>query len=160
MPKLTPPSRDGELKLYDPTGARISNPKIYYVNGTRVLPRDHAVTASLISLITERPVWGVYNQTSGVISGFYFDFKQCLRDYTQNATARMGSNRRLVPNRNIAPDRVASVVDDVMKRYVIWNQATATLFKTLAVNQEKMQLIVAHSQGNLITSNALFVLEQ
>ncbi len=47
-----------------------------------------------------------------------------------------------------------------MKQSVVWNQATAALFKSLVLNRSKMQMIVAHSQGNLITSNALFAMEK
>jgi hypothetical protein len=47
----------------------------------------------------------------------------------------------------------------VDKQFIVWNRATLTLFKELARHKSQRQLIIAHSQGNLITSNALFVLE-
>lgn len=152
------PSKDGELNCYNLSQSTVSSPRIYFVNGIRVLGRDHAITAGLLSLLTERPIWGVYNRTTGSISGLIFDVAQCALDYTQNATARLSSRRNL--DRPAIPDReVPELLAKVKRNSVVWNSATAQLFEQLVIHRNTPQMIVAHSQGNLITSNALFVLE-
>lgn len=47
-----------------------------------------------------------------------------------------------------------------MRNSIVWNEATASLFVSLVRNRHAQQKIVAHSQGNLITSNALFAVER
>ena len=153
------PSGDGEINQYNLTRSSAHTPRIYFVNGIRVNGRDHALTASLLSLLTERPIWGVYNRTAGSVSGLVLDLAQSAFDYLQNTGARAGSSA-LTPDRNISDRDIQRVIDDVLNKSVIWNQATASLFKSLVKNRHSMQMIVAHSQGNLITSNALFVMEK
>lgn len=148
------PSRDGATNKYNLSASDAVAPKIYFVNGIRVQGRDHAKTAALLSLLTERPVWGIYNKTSGAAR----DLLQCVMDYTQNAGARLSSSKNL--DRNPVPDHeVQNTLDDLFQRAFIWNTATATLVRELVENRHKRRMIIAHSQGNLITSNALFVIE-
>ncbi len=151
---LSIPSKYGELNVYNLTGSRSSTPIIYFVNGIRVPGEDHAKTAALLSVLTEHPIRGVYNKTDGAI----VDVKQCIRDYTQNAIAR-GLSFRLTPNKHIADDELVKKLDQLIGSSLIWNLATVALFRQLAINRSRMKYIVAHSQGNLLASNALFVLE-
>lgn len=155
------PSADGELNVYNLSGSSADAPRVYFVNGVRVMPRDHAITASYLSLLIERPVWGLYNKTGivklGSILGSGLDFLQCLPDYTQNAGARLFSSVNKQPR--IQEHQVTSFLNDVEKNFTIWNKATAALFKDLVLHRHQMKYIIAHSQGNLITSNALFVME-
>lgn len=153
------PSGDGELNVYNLTQSVAFVPKIYYVNGIRVLGRDHAITASLLSLLTERPIHGIYNRTAGSISGLVFDLAQSGLDYLQNAGARAGS-KGLTPNRNYSDQEIEGVIRDVFRKSIVWNQATATLFRNLVRGRKSPQIVIAHSQGNLITSNALFLMER
>ena len=156
---LKVPSSDGEINKYNLTQSSVMTPRIYYVNGIRVLGRDHAVTAALLSLLTERPIWGVYNRTAGSVSGLVFDVGQSALDYIQNAGARLGS-RDLTPDKKIPDHEIPRLVDEVIRKSVVWNKATAALFKSVMLNRNSMQMIVAHSQGNLVTSNALFMVER
>lgn len=153
------PAGDGELNVYNLTQSVAFVPKIYYVNGIRVLGRDHAITASLLSLLTERPIHGIYNRTTGSISGLVFDLAQSGMDYLQNAGARAGS-KALTPNRNYSDQEIETVIRDVFRKSIVWNQATATLFRSLVRGRNSPQMVIAHSQGNLITSNALFLMER
>lgn len=153
------PSADGEINKYNLSRSSVGTPRIYYVNGIRVLGRDHAVTAALLSLLTERPIWGVHNRTAGTVSGLLFDVGQSGLDYLQNASARFGS-KGLTPDKKIPNHEIPKLVDEIIKKSVIWNKATAALFKSVMLNRNSMQMIVAHSQGNLVTSNALFVVEK
>ena len=150
------PTQDGEVHQYNLSKSGSNAPRIYYVNGIRVAGRDHALVAAMLSLLVERPIQGVHNKTNGGI----VDLGQCLLDYTQNATARMGANRSLVPDQNINPSDIPKVVDDVIKKSLVWNKATAALFRQIALNISRPQMIIAHSQGNLVTSNALFIVER
>ena len=153
------PSADGEINQYNLTQSSAMSPRIHYVNGIRVLGRDHAITSAILSLLTERPIWGVYNRTTGSVSGLVFDVGQSALDYAQNAGARYGS-KGLTPDQNVPDHEIPQLVDDVIRRSLVWNKATAALFKSIMLNRNSMQMIIAHSQGNLVTSNALFIVER
>lgn len=149
------PEKDGDVTTHNWMNSPATSPKLYFVNGIQNSPHDHALTASLLSIICEHPVHGVYNLSKG----FVRDIGQCLLDYTQNATARVSSNRKLVPGKKVNPNEIKQIVEDTIKGSVVWNEATVSLFKEVASNYGRKTMIVAHSQGNLITSNALFVIE-
>lgn len=157
------PTSDGEINEYNLTRSSQNAPRIYFVNGVRVMPRDHAITASYLSLLIERPVWGLYNKTGivrfGSFLGSVLDFLQCLPDYTQNAGARPFSSSNLNKPPKVPEHEIATYLKNIEKNFTIWNKATAALFKDLVQNRREMKYIIAHSQGNLITSNALFILE-
>jgi hypothetical protein len=158
---LRVPTADGQVNLYNLSDSGEFTPRVYFVNGVRTLARVHAVTASYLSLLIERPVWGVYNATAGV--GFpdsLRDFLQCLPDYLQNALARLGSRGDQGRPPRISEAELPAFLEDLERTYVVWNEATLALFKELARHRDEKKLIIAHSQGNLITSNALFVMEQ
>lgn len=110
--------------------------------------------ASLLSLLTERPITGIYNKTNGAL----VDLGQCVLDYLQNATARLSSHQN--QDRAAIPEsQIPGLLQRTMDNSIVWNTATAKLFQSLVINRHRKQMIVAHSQGNLITANALFVLE-
>jgi hypothetical protein len=153
------PTADGEVNVYNLAGSPATAPRIYFVNGIRVLGRDHAVTAAYLSALIEHPVRGVYNKTAGVKLGSVADIAQCLLDYTQNAVARLGSKGDQNKPAKVPDAKIPEFLGRLEKEYVVWNKATVELFKELARNKGQRQLIIAHSQGNLITSNALFVME-
>lgn len=155
------PTADGQVNRYNLSNSSASAYRVYFVNGIRVPPRSHAVTAAYLSLLLDYPVWGVYNATNGAA----VDFAQCLADYAQNATARLGSAGKqgkppAVPEAQV-PAFLATLRDPtaLRKKYVVWNKATLGLFRDLVEHRHEEKMIIAHSQGNLITSNALFVLE-
>ena len=158
---MTPiaPTKDGDLNQYNLGGSSVHTPRIYFVNGIRVLPREHAITASFLSLLIERPVWGVYNKTAGQAIGSLVDVGQCLLDYFQNSTARLSSFLNKDKKLTIPDAEIPALLDKVMRNSIVWNKATAELFRQLVLHRNTPQMIIAHSQGNLITSNALFVVE-
>jgi hypothetical protein len=155
----TIPDGDGAVNCYNLANSSVSTPRIYFVNGIRVLPRTHAVTASYLSLLIEHPVWGIYNATAGLYVGSVVDLLQCLLDYTENAGARIGSRNNLNKPPTVPESEIPKFLANVDTKYVVWNKATLSLFKELVKYRHEQQMIIAHSQGNLITSNALFVLE-
>ncbi|MEW4563402.1 hypothetical protein AB1K70_12800 [Bremerella sp. JC770] len=152
----TVPTKDGEVNKYNLLAVPVNSPKLYYVNGIRNSAKDHALTASLLSIVCEHPVHGVYNLSNGAI----LDLGQCILDYTQNASARVLGNRKLVPGKTLRQDEVQQIVKETVQGSLVWNQATVTLFREVANNYGQNSLIIAHSQGNLITSNALFTIER
>jgi hypothetical protein len=153
------PTKDGDVNCYDLSVSGVGEPRIYFVNGIRVLPNEHAVTAAYLSLLIERPVWGVYNQTAGQKLGSIVDVLQCVLDFAQNSVARTTSSSNLGKSPKVPENKIDDFLRDLDKKYVVWNQATLELFRQLVIHRHERQLIIAHSQGNLITSNALFVLE-
>jgi hypothetical protein len=153
------PKGDGDLNCYNLSRSSVTTPRLYFVNGIRVLPRDHAVTAAYLSVLVERPVWGVYNATAGVRLGSVVDLGQSALDYTQNAFARLGSGRNQNRPPRVGEADVPAFLEGLERRYLVWNKATLGLFRELVENRHRMKYVIAHSQGNLITSNALFVLE-
>jgi hypothetical protein len=154
------PTVDGQVNLYNLANSSVFAPRVYYVNGIQTLPRTHAITASNLSLLIERPVWGVYNATRGIGKiGFLADLGQCILDYTQNARAGLGSRNNLNKSPRIPEDKITGFLASLQKNYSVWNEATVGLFQQLIRNRHQQQMIIAHSQGNLITSNALFVME-
>ena len=159
---MTPPipSRDGEVNTYNLALSPVTIPRIYFVNGIRVIGSEHARTAAYLSLLVERPIVGVYNKTAGQYLGSVLDVGQCLLDYTQNAVARLGSRGNQSKPALVPDDKIPEFLNRVDREFVVWNKATVALFKELARNKGQRQLIIAHSQGNLITSNALFIMEQ
>lgn len=156
----TLPAGDGDLNVYNLGNSGATRPRIYYVNGIQTLPRDHALTASYLSLLIENPVHGIYNKTAGVNpAGFSVDFLQCLADFAQNAGARLTSRNSLNKPGKVPEEKIPAFLNSLEKNFVVWNKATLSLFRELLTHRHEQQLIIAHSQGNLITSNALFVLE-
>lgn len=153
------PQNDGDVRNYNLSGSAQSNPRIYFVNGIRVLPEDHALTAAYLSLLVEHPVNGVYNKTAGVKLGSLADGLQCVADYLQNSLARLSSESKRGNPGRIREQDIPTFLMNIEQIYTVWNRATLSLFKQLVQNRHYKQLIIAHSQGNLITSNALFVLE-
>lgn len=153
------PNTDGEVNVYDLANHQKAEPRIYFVNGIRVLPKEHAQTAGYLSLLIEHPVWGVYNETAGKILGFVVDGGQSILDYVQNATASPWSRQNQTKPRRIPEADIPTFLSELERRYFVWNKATLSLFRQLIENRHQMQMIIAHSQGNLITSNALFIME-
>ncbi|MEM9585686.1 MAG: hypothetical protein AAGA03_00270 [Planctomycetota bacterium] len=153
------PSRDGETNAYDLFQSGAVHPRIYFVNGIRVRGKDHALTAGLLSLLVERTIWGVYNQTAGLRMGTLVDLTQCGLDYAQNVAARLSSHRNGGVHRAIKDHEVPEILDRLFRNSIVWNKATATLVRQLVTHRKSAQRIIAHSQGNLIASNALFVVE-
>jgi hypothetical protein len=179
------PTRNGEVIDYQAVQPALSLPRIYYVNGIQTDGETHARSATVLSILTERVVHGVYNATAGKNPlGMGGDLLQCLADWTDiflSKLAEIGNghvNRALnwlvdqtagrfrpgptnpinVANsirQRIAPTHRLAFIDKCLSTY---NKATASLFRELYTHLSDKQVIVAHSQGNLITADALWSL--
>jgi hypothetical protein len=179
------PAHDGQVARFD--GARTGSvvPRLYYVNGIRTDGREHARVAMFLSLLTEHVVFGVYNATAGKRAGSVLDVLQCAADWVSVFRAKVDEVKNVVVSglltdlRNFVRGSHASVTLDpvnvaesirkripqrhrlaiVQASLSTYNQATASLFRQLYVHLPTKQIVVAHSQGNLITADALWSLQ-
>jgi nucleoid-associated protein YgaU len=175
------PTQNGEVCEYRDTGVSTSAPRIYYVNGIQTTGEIHEGTALVLSQITQHTITGVFNRTFGEGPGIVVDLLQCFGDssngfFSQLAEFGFDGLDSLVerirrwtatssqPPTNVAEQLRARVprakLAEFITRYLAaTNKATAALFRQLNQNRGPRQLIVAHSQGNLITSNALWAIQ-
>jgi hypothetical protein len=176
------PTSNGQVLEYQTVMPPNTVPRIYYVNGIQTDAETHAKTATALSLLTERVVHGVYNATAGIGAGIAVDLLQCGADWGDiflSKLAEIGNSRvnrvvngviRFVRDKLGSPqDDPVNVADLVRQRIPeqdrvaliegcvsIYNKATASLFRELRTNLAQRQIIIAHSQGNLITADALW----
>lgn len=159
-----PPTGDGDINLYvNAEGS--SKPwfdrsrRVVFVNGMANKPEDHQRSALALSLIQACPVVGVYNKKASV----WEDLGQCLRDkltlyavqsgdfeaWSRVVDAAFADKKRKVPGLS----KVGFVADLIKD-----NAATLSLYHYLTglgSGERAKTKIFCHSQGNLITSNAL-----
>jgi hypothetical protein len=170
------PSGDGDLTLYNPdpeayggcihprvrqTSSRTSgNWRIIYVNGMATTARKHATTSRQLATIAGMNVTGIYNQcgtdgSEGVMS-FLADLWECAQDQTLPVGRTMNPRvRRLLTMTEAS--RAEAIGNAVLRN----NVAAQTLYTELlaAARANQWTIVVCHSQGNLITTNALWVLK-
>lgn len=161
------PTGDGDVNLYiSPEGQAQSwfnsGRRVIFVNGMDNSPIEHAEAARALSLLQGCPVIGVYNRSDGL----WGDLGQCVADKLRLSGIQAGSDQsyeawaasvdliykagRLAYPMLQKTDLLASMVDG--------NAATRALYGLLAGNggvPMRTTPIYSHSQGNLITSNAL-----
>ena len=148
------PSADGEINTYVNKEAEAKpehfsvTRRVIFVNGMKNSPSDHAKSALALSLVQMCPVIGVYNRSSG----FALDLAQCLADKSQfnGPLSFSASNKAKIGT--LFSDRTS---EDVIKKALSRNAAQIPLFNLLRKPENKSFEIFAHSQGNLILSNAL-----
>lgn len=179
---MSAPTYDGQVAVYQDTGVANATPRIIYVNGIQTTGDTHASTALALSQITQRSVIGVYNRTAGSdAKGWMFDFLQCGSDWVNGFSNQVGEFG--FDAVNAAVNKVRSwtgrstgtpsdagqalrdklsqpkLVDFLRKYLAATNEASASLFLQLHNHVSQRQLIVAHSQGNLVTASALWALQ-
>lgn len=161
------PGFDGDVNLYiapeaDSLDWFDKDRRVIFVNGMANSPADHASSARALSLLQGCPVIGVYNKSDGL----WPDLGQCITDKAAlsgiQAEAGM-SFEAWVTTFNVlfwaaAKLRPGLTKVDFMAELIASNPATKALFGLLAgdggVQRVKVP-IYCHSQGNLVTSNAL-----
>ncbi len=122
--------------------------KVIFINGMANSGDDHAQSALALSLVQLCTVIGVYNKsTSG-----WADFKQCVGDKNQfqGPLSLSASNRVAIGSlfNGGMPEQAAI---DALSR----NPCQVAVFRLLRRPENRRREIFAHSQGNLILSNAL-----
>ncbi|QDV45644.1 hypothetical protein Enr13x_55230 [Stieleria neptunia] len=156
-----------------------------YVNGINTPPDVHQNIAILISSITKTPVTGVYNATDGMLG----DLKQCVGDWVRIFGSQIGeegffsdrlsesainkiagtsvAGRISAPYLHalreawIAPSEIkpAKKTVDEVRKGLRRNAAALSLFDEITRNLNRPKIIIAHSQGNLVTSFALWAVQ-
>ncbi len=177
------PLKDGDIKPYHPGNAPgRKSPMFYYVNGIMTDETTHIATCELLAGITESVVYGVYNQSDK----FGNDFMQCIGDWVyifrnqlreegfwqdRLAQSFIGKLKYMNPfasdylnllrEVHLAPSDIKAKAKSLEKlqKVLSRNPSTLKLFDRLRKNSDRKQIVIAHSQGNLITSSALWALQ-
>lgn len=161
-----PPEKDGDINRYEqddyPNKPYFNRTyAAIFVNGMDTDAHTHRKHATLLSSTLRCPVYGVYNATQN----FGRDLLQCVTDKLglQGALGDMAMSDEALRARlkaEHAAYRLAGL--DVpwptfIESMIADNQATQQLFRTLRSGplSNRRIPIYAHSQGNLIVSNAL-----
>jgi|GEM_PF-3405694 len=176
------PVSNGQVIDYAAVVPSNSTPRIYYVNGIQTDGADHAKTAYTLSVLTEHVVHGVYNATAGKGIGIIIDLLQCGADWVDVFLSKLAEIGNIGLSaavdavvsfvrgkQGLPPKDPASVADAIRQKIPqadrvafienclrTYNRATASLFQQLRTHLGERQIIVAHSQGNLITADALW----
>lgn len=164
------PTADGEMNLYsnpEGQGKPWFDPKrrVVFVNGMSNSPKDHRESALGLSLLQACPCIGLFNKSEG----FFSDLGQCITDkMTLGTISPMPVGKTggyttwkqvidAVYDKEKAKKPWLSKVDFVHS-LINGNKATSALFRylvSMSQSDRKALRIYAHSQGNLITANAL-----
>ncbi len=179
------PSHDGQVLAYDAFQPPRDVPRIYYVNGIQTSAQQHAEIAQLLSVLCEHTVFGLYNASAGLgKKGLILDLAQCSADWLDIFLAKLAERGTAALN-GMLNDSASwvrrklgkplgdpiDVADSIRRRipeerrvqFIEWsvsqyNPATASLFRQLVAHRAQSQIIVAHSQGNLVACDALWSL--
>ncbi len=181
--KKSPPWRDGEVNVYvftdlpDETTDKTKEflvddlqklemdidhtARAVFINGMGNTGQDNMESSCILSLLLMRPVISVYNRESD----FWGDLGQCLRDKInfQGWPINPAQQFKKLAERENAKSLSAQIrlMQNILGTGRLGNRATASLFGVLAEGegQDINTPIYAHSQGNLILSNALQALK-
>ncbi len=160
------PARDGERNEYVSPQAQSTrwfdrSRTVVFVNGMLNSPQNHVDSAMALSLLQMCKVVGIYN-SSRVAAGFWEtasavaeDLVQCVGDKLQwdsHGADRTAVNLNTWYQSNFGnPAEGVRYVEEWLGR----NPPALTLFQYIQSRPGQRLTIFAHSQGNLITSNAL-----
>lgn len=159
MPRYTP-SLDGEVHDYISQEAQEASyfqrrRRVIFINGMGNSGADHAESAEALSLLQMCTVRGIYNASGG----FFSDLGQCIADKWQ-------FDGGLAKKPSEALDAVLEYArkkgqplsrEEAMRAAISRNPACLATYDVVRRGNEAE--IFAHSQGNLILSNALSALE-
>ncbi len=147
------PVRDGEINTYVSKEAAgqpeyfAPNRRVVFINGMKNSGEDHATSALVLSLVQMCPVIGVYNRSAGLV----MDLAQCLADKNQfNGPLSLSASHKAAFGTLTGRTAEKTILDALAR-----NPVQVELFKLLRAKETKPYEIFAHSQGNLILSNAL-----
>jgi hypothetical protein len=186
VPEVPAPQASGTITPYRAVirTPLSTSPRIYYVNGIQTDGATHARTVYALSALTQRVVYGVFNATwsKGSVAGFGVDLGQCVLDWAFGVTSKLieisdavvdgipDQIRKLFGTRPAPGTDSAQLIDRIIgglsptqrgefcSAMFLFNRATKALYEQLRDHVGEHQIIVAHSQGNLITANALWAM--
>jgi len=161
-----PPDRDGQVTRYESPDVR-DKPQfqrhrtVIFVNGMLNANHEHMASATLLSGLLCCPVLGVFNASQG----FVVDLAQCVQDklglgvFTRGVprTAAQWHALGVVTYAEFQRAGLLATRAQFVELLIARNAATLSLFRLLRSRggNDRGVPIYAHSQGNLITSNAL-----
>lgn len=151
------PSADGQIGVYEAEFGRghfyDANRRVIFINGMDNTGQDHRDSAVALSTMQMCPVIGVYNATAGA----GWDLAQCIADKWQFNSPMPGDPKKAFDalcdelKKKNDPRSRRQIARDTVGR----NPAAASLFDLILDPAISTAPIFAHSQGNLILSNAL-----
>src|SRR5262245_20632350 len=147
------PATDGEINEYAYKEAVASSQfdrsrKVIFINGMLNKGTDHAESALALSWVQMCTVIGVYNQS---VSG-WVDFTQCIGDKNQfNGPLSFSAQNKVMLGTVLG----GKTAEQAARRALERNPAQVAVFDLLRRPEHHHREIFAHSQGNLILSNAL-----
>ena len=158
------PASDGDAIVYEispvPEGLTFDrNRRVVFINGMMNSAADHARSARKLSEVQACPVLGIFNKSSG----FDRDIVQCIKDKVTLVGPQAGNfpawekavNDAYLSERAAQPNLGKK---DYVATIVAGNKATLSLYhyvSSIDAETRRALKIFCHSQGNLITSNAL-----
>ena len=147
------PQKDGEINEYAyreavQSGQFNRTRKVAFVNGMDNLGPKHTESALALSWIQMCTVIGVYNASAGK----WEDFKQCVGDKNQfDGPMSFSAQNKVAVGSLLRGWTTVEAARRALRR----NPAQESLFDLLRMPAHRNCEIFAHSQGNLILSNAL-----
>ena len=165
------PKTDGEGNDYISPKANLAGVKkwfnpsktVVFVNGMINSPKDHADSALALSLLQMCKVHGIYNysrirENSSVLVkavSVIEDLSQCLGDKVQWDST--GFDRDVVNINTWYQSNFGNPANSVkyVEQWLARNPPALSLFKYIRARPGQAITVFSHSQGNLITSNAL-----
>ncbi len=155
----TKPRGDGDVNLYEHPVAKKaaywhSHRAVYFINGMNNSAEEHRASAIALSELQMCKVVGVFNKSSGTVK----DLIQCLGDKVQwdsHGVDRSLSKASAMFHKAMGtPAKAERALIEALSR----NPAAVSVFKELRTSSAATQ-VFAHSQGNLILSNALTAID-
>lgn len=161
------PSFDGDINLYSSPDVRNKSwfragGRVIYVNGMDNQPINHKTSALKLSELRSCPVVGVFNQSDGKVT----DLWQCVTDKATLVSVQADGDFRkwevaLEKKFQEAKSKQRGLQKtDFVAKLIQGNRATLSLYHYFLQLGASLQAtpIYCHSQGNLVTSNALTAL--
>ena len=149
------PTRDGEVATYVSLEAQKTqwwdrNRVVVFVNGMKNSGEDHRGSAEALSLLQMCPVIGVYNLSDSFVE----DLAQCIADKFQFDGPMAREPGQALKNA-LEGEAKGKTAAEAMEAVLDRNPPALSLFRLLRRNEHRHTPVFAHSQGNLILSNAL-----
>jgi hypothetical protein len=131
---------------------RAQTRRTIFINGIRCNPSKHRAQACAVSAVSGGKVWGVYNASDGLTG----DLLKCLGDkFTSKWGMTISALGAKVGAFISGIDKQVAVRQELIEALQDGSPPTASMFELLSSRGFEDARIFAHSQGNIITCNAL-----
>jgi hypothetical protein len=149
------PSGDGDVNTYENQESRKTpywnrQRSVIFINGMKNSAGDHKKSAVALSKLQMCKVVGVFNESAGT----WKDLLQCLGDKWQFDGNGLDKSWNKVRTTYLQTFGNAGEAENAIKGALSRNKAAVAAFTEIRATKGNLH-IFAHSQGNLILSNAL-----